>query len=491
MASGLTFKGRWNAFNNTYTLIGQNSPAGSLQDGVGTTGDCYIVYIQAANGMSYNLYNRDLGSGSISWIALSYIYYDGAIWKPVGESSGGSGTVTLVNTQAPLTGGPITTSGTIAIPQADGSTDGYLNRNDWTTFNGKADLPVDLSTDVTGNLPVTNLNNGTGATGSTFWRGDATWATPAGTSPGGSTTQVQFNNAGAFGGASNVNIDTDGRLLLPVSTALPTVSTGGKPYGDTNSGLAQLRWLPQLGIDAPLQRKLGYGTIGIATPAATGTLFAEGHFAGAALQNTAGTTTNKTYSNTSVLSCKTRYIMAASTAANQVVTVRMGNTAPSGLIMNDSAYGGGTLLTMTLGFPVYSSGQRIFMGYQTLTSNISGTVDISTLVNMFGIGKDVADSTLQWMHNDSTGTATKSSTGVTVNTNNIYVIEIFVPSNSTAIYGVLYEMTNTACTVVSSYNTSSNIPTVGTRLYFQQFIGNAATGIATSLAVITTVEENY
>ena len=128
MASGLTFKGRWNAFNNTYTLIGQNSPAGSLQDGVGTTGDCYIVYIQAANGMSYNLYNRDLGSGSISWIALSYIYYDGAIWKPVGESSGGSGTVTLVNTQAPLTGGPITTSGTIAIPQADGSTDGYLNR---------------------------------------------------------------------------------------------------------------------------------------------------------------------------------------------------------------------------------------------------------------------------------------------------------------------------------------------------------------------------
>jgi hypothetical protein len=142
-------------------------------------------------------------------LAASSLVVGGGAGAAPATTTTGTGVVTALGVNTGTAGAFVVNGGPLGTPSSG-------------TLTSATGLP--LSTGVTGNLPVANLGSGTGASASTFWRGDGTWAAAGGSAATPTVAGSVFGSMTASGGTPFLT--ATGYNAGPVNTGVNNTFNG-------------------------------------------------------------------------------------------------------------------------------------------------------------------------------------------------------------------------------------------------------------------------
>ncbi|MCX6106950.1 MAG: hypothetical protein NTY08_14085, partial [Proteobacteria bacterium] len=182
--------------------------------------------LPSTNGSSGQVLSTN-GSGTLSWVSAAI------------------GSVTNVTGTAPISVATGTSTPVISMPQANGTTNGYLSSADWTTFNTKQ-ASGNYITALTGDITLSGFTSGSAA---------ATLATVA---TAGTATKVTYDAKGRVNsGTSLTAADIPAHSAALISSGTLAVANGGTGVSSTTASSVFAG--PTSGSGAPSFRTLVAG----------------------------------------------------------------------------------------------------------------------------------------------------------------------------------------------------------------------------------------
>lgn len=384
--------------------------------------------------------------------------------------------VILGNTSGVNSGDETTASIKSKLNSASLSSDGYLTSGSFSVFNSKQDslgyTPANIAGDTfTGNISASNLsgtNTGDETTASIQTKrplktinsqslegsGDISIIT----NPSGNISTLQYNNSGTFSGSANAIIQND-ELAFPDVQNPTTPTSAVKLYGKKLLERFLLAFKDPNGFENFIQPSLISENIQLYKAAGSVNQLT---ILGGVTMTATGTLTGSVISTTNIYT-QSRIVewLQTSAGSTNVAGFRNNNAF---LFRGASSSQGGFFFIGRWGpaTGVATATNRASFG---LHANQSAPTDVepSTIINQLTMGWDAADTNIQIMSNQGTGTATKKDLGAsfpvpTTDRSKVYELGLYCPPGGTTVYYYVRDIGTGAVTTGTIVEGVDSIP---------------------------------